>query len=231
MNGTTPNARNGRGNAGTRRPTRPGVVSLAGTPRRTGVNRPAVRDDEEFTGGALTTTVDGANALDLTVTPDEIELEPTDLIEDAEPVRAPALPEGQPPARSPRKRAVPAPGRLRVAPPLPVSVPRAPFLALVLVIVVAGVLGVLVINTKINENAFHLDDLRNEQGQLDVQEQRLAQDLADKKTPGNLAAAARRLGLVPAGTPAYIRLPDGQVLGVPQPANDAPSVTAGSATR
>jgi hypothetical protein len=33
-----------------------------------------------------------------------------------------------------------------------------------------------------------------------------------------LAAAARRLGLVPAGIPAFIRLPDGRVLGTPTPA-------------
>src|SRR2546430_17326041 len=52
---------------------------------------------------------------------------------------------------------------LRVAPPAPVSVPRAPFVALVLVLVVAGVMGILVLNTKINENAF---TLRSEEGRV-----------------------------------------------------------------
>src|SRR5690349_6810564 len=60
------------------------------------------------------------------------------------------------PARVPARR--PSDGRdagahLTVAPPAPVSVPRAPFVALVLVVVVAGVMGILVLNTKINENA------------------------------------------------------------------------------
>src|SRR6185312_8749888 len=50
----------------------------------------------------------------------------------------------------------PAAPRLRVAPPAPVSAPRAPFIAVVIAIVVAGVFGVLLINTKTNENTFEL---------------------------------------------------------------------------
>ena len=40
--------------------------------------------------------------------------------------------------------------------------------------------------------------------------------------------SARRLGLVPAGTPAFIRLPDGRILGVPQPATGAQSASGGA---
>src|SRR5690242_18712802 len=91
--------------------------------------------------------------------------------------------------------------RLRVAPPAPVTTPRAPFVALVLFLVVSGVLGILVLNTKINENAFRLKDLHDRQSTLDLQEQQLSDDLALAASPNSLAAAARRLGLVPAGTP------------------------------
>jgi hypothetical protein len=115
--------------------------------------------------------------------------------------------------------------RLRVAPPVPVAVPRAPFVALVLLVVVAGVLGILVLNTKINENAFKLARLRTERSTLEQQEQQLDQQLADLESPNSLAAAARRLGLVPSGTPAYLQLPNGQTVGVPQPATGVPSVT------
>jgi hypothetical protein len=107
---------------------------------------------------------------------------------------------------------------LRVAPPAPVSVPRAPFVALVLVVVVAGVLGILVLNTKINENAFTLNHLQDQQSRLDQQEQQLDQHLADLESPNSLAAAAHRLGLISSGTPAYLPLPNGQTVGVPQPA-------------
>jgi hypothetical protein len=108
--------------------------------------------------------------------------------------------------------------KMTVVPPLPVSAPRAPFVALVLVVVVLGVLGILVINTKINENAFRLHDMKAQQGNLDRHEQRLEREIAEKESPGNLAAAARQLGLVRADSPAFLRLPDGRSLGVPRPA-------------
>ncbi|MGW4502917.1 septum formation initiator family protein, partial [Micromonospora sp. NPDC004336] len=118
------------------------------------------------------------------------------------------------------------PPRLRVAPPPPVKVPRAPFAALVLVLVVGGVLGILVVNTKINENAFRLEKLQEQQAKLDLEQQQLNKQIADAEAPGNLEAQARRLGLVEAGEPAYIRLPDGKVIGVPQPADGQPSITS-----
>jgi hypothetical protein len=112
-----------------------------------------------------------------------------------------------------------------VAPPAPVSAPRAPFVAMVLVMVIAGVVGVLVLNTKINENAFRLEALQQRQTRLDRAEAQLTKDLADRESPNSLAAAAKRLGLVPAGSPAFIRLPDGKILGVPRPASDQPSAS------
>ncbi|MFI6781786.1 hypothetical protein [Micromonospora sp. NPDC050276] len=118
------------------------------------------------------------------------------------------------------------PPRLRVAPPPPVSVPRAPFAALIVVLVVGGVLGILAVNTKINENAFRLQRLQQQQARLDLEKQQLDKQIAEAKAPGNLTAAARRLGLVDAGEPGYIRLPDGKTLEVPQPATGQPSVTS-----
>jgi hypothetical protein len=115
--------------------------------------------------------------------------------------------------------------RLRVAPPAPVSVPKAPFVAGVLAVVVTGVVGILVLNTKINENAFRLEALQQQQGRLDRTEAQLTKDLAEKESPTSLAAAARRLGLVPAGSPAFITLPDGKVLTVPRPASAQPGAT------
>jgi len=107
--------------------------------------------------------------------------------------------------------------RLRVAPPAPVRAPRAPFVALVLVLVIAGVIGILVLNTKIAENAFRLHDLRAEQNSLDLKQQRLERELARKESPGELAAQAARNGLVPSRTPAFIVLPDGREVKMPGP--------------
>jgi hypothetical protein len=125
-----------------------------------------------------------------------------------------------------RGDARPAPPRLKVAPPPPVAVPRAPFAALVVTVVVGGVLGILLVNTKINENAFRLDRLQKQQAALDVQQQQLEKKIAESEAPGNLAAQARKLGLVESGPPAFIRLPDGRIIGVPQPAAGRPAVTS-----
>lgn len=116
--------------------------------------------------------------------------------------------------------------KLRLAPPMPMGGPRVPFVVMIVVLVMAGVVGILALNQKINENAFKLDNLRAEQAKLDRQEQDLNQQIAEKEAPGNLAAQARKLGLVPAGAPAFIRLPDGRVVGVPQPASGEPAITS-----
>ena len=92
-----------------------------------------------------------------------------------------------------------------MAPPLPISLPRAPFLVLMVSLVVVGVVGVLVLNTKINENAFRLDALRGQQAALDLQEQQLRQNLTELESPGNLRrrreparpGAGRHAGLHP----------------------------------
>jgi hypothetical protein len=115
--------------------------------------------------------------------------------------------------------------RLRVAPPLPVQVARAPFVASLLGIVVLGVIGILVLNTMINANQFRLNNLQTQQAGLDKQEQGLREKLAHQEAPGSLVAAAKCLGLVPAGSLAYIKMPNGTVVGVPAPASRTASVT------
>jgi hypothetical protein len=115
--------------------------------------------------------------------------------------------------------------KLRVAPPMPVAVAKAPFVAMLLAIVVAGVVGILVLNTMINANQFRLNNLQSQQAGLDQQEQGLKEQLAHQQAPGSLVAAGKCLGLVPAGALAYLKMPNGQLVGVPQPATKTPSVT------
>jgi hypothetical protein len=89
---------------------------------------------------------------------------------------------------------------------------------LVLGLLVAGLVSLLMLNTLVNENSFRIHALQTEQEKLDLREQQLQRDIDRRETTPALAAAATRLGLVPAGTPAFIELPDGKVLGVPTPA-------------
>lgn len=199
MNGTTARARTGR-TTGAKGDARGGG---AGDHRQRGRNR---------------SYVDGANALQIGYAGEVDELGYVDPAELA------------PPTIQPRRRPRSRPGPIGtvdppVTPPLPIALPRAPFLMLMVSLVVIGVAGVLVLNTKINENAFRLDSLHGQQASLDLQEQQLKQNLAQLEAPGNLRAAASRLGLVPAGTPAFINLPDGRVVGVPQPATGSGTTT------
>ena len=147
----------------------------------------------------------------------------------AQPERERPAKAAQPARERPAKAAQPARERLRVAPPVPVSAPRAPFVALVLFVVVTGVLGILVLNTKITENAFRLAHLQHQQDGLDEREQQLDQQLADDKSPTNVAAKGRAQGLVGVGTPAFMTLPNGAVFGVPQPALGVPDAVGQAA--
>jgi len=115
---------------------------------------------------------------------------------------------------------------LRLAPPIPVKVPRTPFVVFVVLVVVAGVLGILVLNNKINENAFTLDALHKSQNELDIRQQQLEQYIAERESPGSLAAAAAKLGLTDPGPPAFILLPDGKIIGVPRPASGPTSIAS-----
>ena len=96
--------------------------------------------------------------------------------------------------------------------------PRASFLALVLLLAVAGLVGLVLLNTAVNENAFRLHDLETKQDALDKEEQRLQSDLSRVESPAELERRAKQLKLVPAGDPAFVVLPDGRVEGTPTPA-------------
>lgn len=116
--------------------------------------------------------------------------------------------------------------RLRVAPPPPVAVPRAPFVALVLLVVIGGVLGILLLNTKINENAFVLHDLRQQQAELNQRQQQLEEEIAVAASSVQLTAAANRLGLVRDGQPPHLWVPSGRLDGTLPPTTGEPSRTS-----
>lgn len=88
---------------------------------------------------------------------------------------------------------------------------------LVLFVVAGGVLGILLLNTKINENSFVIYELRQEQAKLDQQEQQLDREIAQSSSTAQLEAAARQIGLVDLRDDVvHLRLPAG-------PAGDEPA--------
>jgi len=117
--------------------------------------------------------------------------------------------------------------KLWVAPPLPIRAPRATFAAAIVMVIVAGVVGILLISTETMERSFQLESLREQKAELDKQHSELQRQIVEKSAPGSLHAAARRLGLVESTNPAVIILPSGEKIGVPKAGEGPASPTAG----
>jgi hypothetical protein len=66
--------------------------------------------------------------------------------------------------------------------------------------------------------SFEKRQLQYQVSQLTAQEQQLQRKVAYEESPGQLIFTARQMGMVPAATPAFLRLSDHKILGVPQAA-------------
>ena len=128
---------------------------------------------------------------------------------------APGLerPAGRVRTRGPRLALVPA---ARPAPRGPLR--RSPFVAVVVSLLAAGLLGLLMLNTALAQDAFELHTLKQESRALEDREEVLRREVEALQAPSELAARATELGMVPAGPPAFLRLSDGAVLGSTTPA-------------
>lgn len=130
---------------------------------------------------------------------------------EAPPVEAPASPQRETvvlPRTRTETKAKPAPE--------PVEVPRPAFVGGILALVVAGIFGLLVLNTVINEDAYRLQELRTQAGELDQTEQALEDELSNLDTPGNLQAAAQLYGMVQPEKVTFLYLPGGELVEVPR---------------
>jgi hypothetical protein len=96
--------------------------------------------------------------------------------------------------------------------------PRAPFVALVLVLLPAGLGVLLILNTLLAQGSFTVRDLSIKAAALQDQQQALQQKVSELASPARLQQQAAALGMVPTVNPAFIRLSDGKILGDPVPA-------------
>ncbi len=111
-------------------------------------------------------------------------------------------------------RRQPAAGRrLRVVAPPPAA-GSGLFLGLCVLLLFGGFVGVLVLNTSMAKGSFTLKDLQRQSDALADTQDDLQHALDEVSGPGPLAERARGLGMVPARSPAFLRLSDGTVLGV-----------------
>ena len=101
---------------------------------------------------------------------------------------------------------------------------RTPFAVLVIAVLAAGVVGLLMFNTNMQQASFKATALQDRVNVLTAKEQSLALELDQLRDPQRLAVAAKALGMVAPSQPAFVRLSDGRVLGRPTPATTADAV-------
>jgi hypothetical protein len=109
--------------------------------------------------------------------------------------------------------------RLTLVPARTPRAPRAPFAVLVFAILGAGVVGLLMFNTHMQQASFYATRLQTQADNLTARQQALDMELERLRAPQRLAEAGRGLGMVAPGVPAFVRLSDGTVVGTPTPAS------------
>lgn len=107
--------------------------------------------------------------------------------------------------------------RLALVPPVRSRARRTPFVVLVVGVLVAGVVGLLLFNTQMQQGSFETSALQEQATALSARQQTLDMQLQQLRDPQHLAIQAAALGMVVPADPAFLRLSDGRVLGTPTP--------------
>lgn len=103
--------------------------------------------------------------------------------------------------------------RLTVVPRVRVRTPRVPFAIMVSALLVAGVVGLLMFNTTMQQNSFTSTDLEKQATRLAAEREGLQMELDALNAPQRIASRASELGMVQGPTPAFIDLRAGKVTG------------------
>ncbi|CAM3537110.1 hypothetical protein NODU109028_21395 [Nocardioides dubius] len=103
--------------------------------------------------------------------------------------------------------------RLTVVPRVRARTPRVPFVIMVSALLVAGVVGLLMFNTTMQQNSFTSTDLEKQAGQLAAEREGLQMELDALNAPQRIAQRATELGMVQGPAPAFIDLRQGKVTG------------------
>ncbi len=99
------------------------------------------------------------------------------------------------------------------------------FVGFCVALMAAGLLAVLVLNTALDQGAFVLAKLEAKSAALTDTADAMEHTIGTQSAPAMLAQRALALGMVPEQAPAFLRLSDGKVLGVAQPATQGQAFT------
>lgn len=115
--------------------------------------------------------------------------------------------------------------RLRVVTGAPLRRGDAAFGVVCAILLAAGLMALLVLNTALAQGSFTVQKLQSTSDQLTDAQAALTQSLDASKSPANLASRAIAMGMGPAQSAAFLRLSDGKVIGVAKPATAGPGFT------
>jgi hypothetical protein len=93
-----------------------------------------------------------------------------------------------------------------------------PFLVVVSMLAVGGIVGLLLFNTSMQQASFAATDLQHQADTLEARQQSLQMRLDQLRDPQSIALRAQRMGMVLPTSPAVLDLRSGKVLGDPSPA-------------
>jgi cell division protein FtsB len=108
--------------------------------------------------------------------------------------------------------------RLTVVPRARTRAPRVPFVTLVALVLVGGIVGLLLFNTSLQQASFAAASLEQQAEALAAREQTLRMELDELRNPQRVAAEAQAMGMVIPAAPVFLHLGDGKVSGVRTPA-------------
>lgn len=120
--------------------------------------------------------------------------------------------------RTPRitPTSAPAPSRPRLE-AVPAAAPRRRPKLVYALVALAGAVAIgaaqIGLSLAITQDSYTLASLTAEQHELDLRSQALQEELTGTSSPQALATSAAGLGMIVAGSPSYLRLSDGAVLG------------------
>ena len=107
--------------------------------------------------------------------------------------------------------------RLSVVPRARTRAPKVPFVTLVSLVLIGGVVGLLLFNTSMQQASFAATSLEDEATNLAAREQTLQMELEDLRNPQRVATQAQDMGMVVPAAPTFLGL-DGTVRGEKVPA-------------
>lgn len=108
--------------------------------------------------------------------------------------------------------------RLTVVPRVRTRAPRVPFVTVVSVVLVGGIVGLLLFNISMQQASFTASSLEDQADTLAAREQTLRMELDDLRDPQRVATAAQEMGMVIPAAPVFLDLETGETRGVRTPA-------------